>query len=217
MKALLRPVVAGLVLLAAAASPALAQTQVTLTGTGSINHDNVRVGAYQARLGSDPTTESVDVFCVDYAHSVSLGQTWTANMTNLMSGDLSMTRGGNASLAQYQQMAYLTTKFQGASANDTRAIHTAIWNIMTPNTPAMFASATTFYNDALANYATSGLDYSTFAIITDVNFQQRGSRQEFLTRVPTTVTPEPGTYLLMATGLAGVAGIVRRRRKSIES
>lgn len=212
MKALLRPVVAGLVLLAAAASPALAQTQVTLTGTGSINHGGVRVGAYQARLGSDPTTPSVDVFCVDYAHTVSLGQTWTANMTNLMSGDLSATRGGDASLAKYQQMAWLTTKFDGASTADTRAIHTAIWNIMTPGTPAMFAGATNWYNQAMSNYLTSGLDYSTFAVVTDVNFRN-GGRQEFLTRVPTTVTPEPGTYLLMASGLVGVAGIVRRRRR----
>ena len=214
MKAL-RPLVAGLALLAAAASPALAQIDVKLTGTGSVSHNGVRVGAYQARLGSDPTAPSVDIFCVDYAHTVSVGQTWSANMTNLMSGNLGNTRGGDAALAKYQQMAWLTTQFEGASATDTRAIHTAIWNIMTPGSPAMFAGATNWLNQAAANYLTSGLDYSTFAVITDVNFRN-GGRQEFLTRVPTTVTPEPGTYLLMATGLVGVAGIVRRRRRELQ-
>ena len=211
----LRTLVAGLAV-ALVASPVAAQdvSPVTLTAGGAVSYNGTTVGPYQARFGSDPGAPSVDVFCIDYVHQIQVGQTFNANLTNLASGNLSLTRGGDAALAQYQQMAWLTTKFDGATNDQTRAIQTAIWHVMTPGTPGAIGGAfgTQYWLDqAASNYLTSGLDYSTFAIITDVNFMQ-GGRQELLTRVPTTVTPEPGTYLLMATGLAGVGMIARRRK-----
>ncbi|HYW49557.1 MAG TPA: PEP-CTERM sorting domain-containing protein [Gemmatimonadaceae bacterium] len=74
---------------------------------------------------------------------------------------------------------------------------------------------------ALAN-ATAG----TLTSILDVNFMQNNQtiNEQNLTRnligfvnnpPPVGVVPEPSTYLLMATGLAGVVGISRRRRTGV--
>jgi hypothetical protein len=51
-------------------------------------------------------------------------------------------------------------------------------------------------------------------VLSDVRGAGAGSTQEFLvmTTPPSTV-PEPGTMALMATGLASLAGTVRRRRR----
>jgi hypothetical protein len=228
MKAL-RPFLAGLAFLAAAASPALAQQEtLKFNNGGSVYWDYpgsgaAYVGPYSAKVLSEPGQPTIDVYCVDFEHSISNGHQWDALYSNVM-GDLSQTRAGvefgqATARTMYQQAAFLTTQYDG-NAERTRAIQAAIWDIFYTGAPN-HANMNYWRTFAQNNYLTAGIDYSTFAVLTDMKFVNTDNplkgTQEFLTSVPSTVTPEPGTYLLMATGLAGVAGIVRRRRKSIEA
>ncbi len=223
MKIALRAVLASLVL-AAVASPAAAQTeQIKFTSGGSTTWSGYSVGTYQAQVMSQPGSPTIDVYCVDYQHTVSVGQVWNATYSNVM-GDLSNTRAGvqfgeSTARTMYQQAAYLTTFYGSASTGETAAINSAIWNIFYTGAPDKVdgsGTSTSAYwlTQATSNYATSGLDYRTFAVITDVNFANGGA-QELLTTV--TATPEPSTYLMMASGLMGLAGFGYRRRRSQES
>ncbi len=220
MKIAFRALLASLVL-AAVASPAAAQTEtIKFTSGGSTTWSGYNVGPYQAQVLSQPGSPTIDVFCVDYQHTVSVGQVWNATYSNVM-GDLSNTRAGlafgeTAARSMYQQAAYLTTFYASASADQTKGINSAIWNIFYSGAPDKTTGSTSAFwlGEASANYLTAGVDYRTFAVVTDVNFQQ-GGRQEFLTTV--TATPEPSTYLMMASGLMGLAGFGYRRRRSQES
>ena len=218
MKVVFRTLLAALVL-AVAAVPAAAQTEtLKFTNAGSTTWNGVYVGPYQAKVLSEPGQPTIDVFCVDYQHHVSMNQVWDATFSNVM-GDLGNTRAGltygqAAAREMYQQAAFLTTMYASNPAN-TAAINSAIWNIFNSASPDKSGTGVTssayWATYAANNYATAGLDYHTFAVVTDVNFRQGGT-QEFLTNV--TATPEPSTYLLMASGLAGLAGVGYRRRRS---
>jgi hypothetical protein len=216
--------------LALVAVPASAQQveQLKLTNGGGVTWDwpgsgAGTVGPYQAQVMSVPGQPTIDVFCVDFQHTVSVGQTWNALYSNVM-GDLSQTRAGvqfgeATARTMYQQAAFLTTRFAGASADEQRGIQSAIWNIFHGGAPD-HAQASAWRTLAESDYLTAGLDYSTFAVLTDTRFTDsldptRGT-QELLTGVPPTVVPEPSTYLLMSTGLVAIAGIARRRRRTLQ-
>lgn len=222
MKTAFRAVLAGLVL-AAVASPAAAQTEtIKLTSTGSKTWNGYYVGPYQAQVISQPGSPTIDIYCVDFQHTVSVGQQWDATYSNVM-GDLSNTRAGLAygetkARTMYQQAAYLTTFYATANSSQTGAINSAIWNIFytgAPDKGGSGANSSSYWlTQAQNNYATAGIDYRTFAVVTDVKFEL-GGKQEFLTTV--TATPEPSTYLMMASGLIGLAGLGYRRRRSEQS
>jgi hypothetical protein len=71
----------------------------------------VYLGPYTGQLVSDPTQPMFTMYCVDYDHEISLGQTWTINESNLATSDLSQTREGTSGLGTYQQTAYLASLF----------------------------------------------------------------------------------------------------------
>lgn len=208
--------------LAAVATPALAQTTGTIkfTDGGSVPYHGTTVGPYQAQVMSDPGQPTIDVFCVDYAHSVSVGSTYGVTFSSL-TGDLSATRamlGGasqEAARQMYQKAAYLSSLYAGAPEHRYADISMAMWKIFDPGIAVQSgAGAWTQYRDmANANYLTAGIDYSMYSVITDLA-AANGGHQELLGVYATTVTPEPATYMLMASGLAGLAGLSYRRRRA---
>ena len=179
----------------------------------------------QASNGFGP---SLDIYCIDFLHSA-WTTTYPAYFTNLGYDDLTHTRSTN--LTQYQQVAWLTTQmdlqaFTNVDRQDRVDIHAAIWRILSGEPRyGTFAGSTTgpstsrvtgWITQAQANYAS--VDLSDFTVVTAACVYNNGQAgdghaytanpqcgQEFLVR-ETTVTPEPGTILLMATGLLALAG-----------
>jgi len=64
------------------------------------------------------------------------------------------------------------------------------------------------------NYS-SGWDGSGWTILTDVN-NTAFSAQEFLIQTPV-ATPEPGTIMLLGSGILGVYGFSRKKRTQLET
>jgi hypothetical protein len=190
-----------------AAAPVAAQEEVDLrfTDPGSTIGFGYYVGPYQATVLSglsQPGTATLDIYCVDFLHAISLGTEWTAGLRSL-SGDLTGTRGGNAALETYMKAAWLAGQYAVTAPSQWKHIQATIWNLF----PAAAASAPDpssnyWLTQANANYQDVNRDY--WYVVTDVSSP---GTQEFLTYV----TPEPSTYLLLATGLF-LLGFVYFRR-----
>ncbi len=186
--------------------PAAQADSVTFTGVNGVNNGQYYVSPYFGTINGVPVT----LYCVDFRNSVHIGQTWTANLSTLTNGsNLSNTRYGGLTnaLALYQQAAWLTTQF-ASHTNDYVNLQYALWNLFTPSAPDT-AGSNAWLAAAAANYASINL--SNFRIVTNtapLSLTGSNQVQEFIT-----VVPEPASMLLFGSGMAAIAGVIRRRGK----
>lgn len=207
-----------LAMLAAAVlcAPPLSAQNMKLTGvngqwatyTVGSGTESVYIGAYYAKMLAEPGQPTVDVFCEDFSHSISLNQEWTARFTNLGTGNLLDTRWGalGANQQQYMEAAWLVLQFNAQPTTEWAGIHSAIWNIFTPGTPAPSTDAAMWLGRAQTFWNDGSVVAGEWTVVTDVNtISGVGGVQEFL--MHQTVTPEPATLILLGTGLALTLGI----------
>jgi hypothetical protein len=156
--------------------------------------------------GTVGTLGIFEFLCTDKANSIALPATYRAWATPLWNNtDMSKTRLGAGSLATYLANANLGSQiFAGAASPTDDALQDQIWAnaFGAPGSPSQAL--------LLANFNPEGWYVITETIAVG---KLRGGKQELLAFRPN-VVPEPGTYLLMATGLAGIALLTRRRRRA---
>jgi hypothetical protein len=162
-----------------------------LVGVGDTKEFGFYVGPYSGTMNGTP----VDLFCVDFANRVWLGEQWDANLTPITAGaDLSDTRFGSASgaLDLYQQAAFLTLYYALAPTNQYADIQATIWQLFNSTAPDPSSDAWLYF--ARSDYQLA--DYGDFRIVTNTGpVQQYGQVQEFLIRTHLSDAPEPSTQL----------------------
>lgn len=196
--------VAALALAIPAAATAQTPTQTfDYTGHSGVVSGNVYVGPYTGTLGGT----AYDIFCVDGLTTV-LGNPYEVYVTpltaaaNIASGAYTK----QSSVNTYMQAAWLALQFRPDNTGEWGDIHQAIWNITGGSAFSTGATNAAYWEGKAAdNYAS--VIGSEWRVLTPVGDVQS---QEFLVR--TDVVPEPGTWVMLLTGLVGVGGVAFRRR-----
>jgi hypothetical protein len=172
---------------------------------------------------------SETVYCDDFANTVSNGQMYTANETNMGSGNLSLTRYGSISQtlqtqsgtqtydAQqlYEMAAWLTTQIT-SNGSSNGIIQDTMWDLFNPNSnnpniKPPVPPTTAWLFAAEQNY--SSINPSSFEILTNVNATYSGSGQvqEFILSAPVAQSPEPASMALLGIGLILLSVLGRKK------
>jgi hypothetical protein len=183
------------------------------TGVNGANDGVYYVSPYTGVMNyGTSNAQNVVLFCDDIKNDIYIGETWTANITNLGTA-LTTTNGfadtryggapgspvSNPAIA-YQEAAWLTTQF-ASHPNDLVSLQYALWDIMNHGSePLTYGDAGWWYNQAglLGNYGS--INVNNFEIITNTGtLCLTGQEQEFIVQ-----TPEPGTLALLLCGMLAV-------------
>ncbi|HEX5482371.1 MAG TPA: PEP-CTERM sorting domain-containing protein [Terriglobia bacterium] len=197
-----------LALVGATATSVFANTvTVKLTGVNGAAQGGVYVDPYSGTInGSSPLT----LVCDDFAHETRIGESWTATVSDF--SDLSSARfqqgSAAATLRSYDEAAYLYNALL-SHPSEYGDISFAIWGLFTPSAQhsSGFTSNSAFWLGQAESQVFTPGEFSNFIVLTPTN-SRANSAQEFIT-----ATPEPGTMVLMITGL--IAGCLLFEKKRL--
>jgi len=192
-------VLAAVVFVIGATMVAVAEpVEVRFAGLGGQNQN--RMYTYPYYLTLDNGSE-IAMICDDYFHLSNVGDTWTANITNLATDKLSHTRFGD--LTKYEEAAYLLMQINDSNETEWGNINFAIWKTLSPEVdPGITPPGTLgpkYWLDLAQSINLSEIDFSAVKILTPLNKHSDSGDQEFMF-----LTPEPGTLLLIGGGLLGL-------------
>jgi len=203
-------------------------------GSGvSVDWDGVQAGPYLGKVGwNTPTAPSFSLYCIDYDHSIQVGNQVNARVSTLGTGDVGRTRLGMAGAAQalerYKTAAWLASQYHVAGTAHWSAIQTAIWTVTAVGATPWYGTDANVTGPGDQNWMHAarrairadfyGMDFNNWHVLTSYEKGRDGpilgKHQEMLTQTQS-VVPEPETYVLLFSGLLFVGFFGRRRMKEM--
>lgn len=210
-------VVFSLSALSFSSSSALADS-LTLTGTGGASSDGVYVYPYLFTVTEgNQTVTNVSLSCLNFDREITVGESWAVDEYSIPMGTGTL---DGESYADYRADAWLFNQYSNTNYTATE-VQFAIWSIMDPSgvqgTSGFDATAQSLASQAMQAALTEPASYYTGDVLFVPDPSGSGSwsptePQIFITNMsPIAPTPEPGSLMLLSSGLAAGAGIVRRR------
>jgi PEP-CTERM motif len=179
-------------LLVAIAPAAAGPINVQFVGVGGQNQNGYYTYPYFISMNSGPGTAMI---CDDFYDDISVGDMWQAHMTELSSGDVSKSMFGD--LQKYEEAAFLLFHIASNDQDQWGNINWAIWKIFDPDVDVGPGNedAVNYWLTLAKTTDLSRIDFSGVRILTP----DQPGYQEFLYN-----SPEPGTLLLVGSGLIGL-------------
>jgi PEP-CTERM motif-containing protein len=192
------------------AGSAVADSQVSMHYLGHGGTKDNPVYPWYFQVDGVPTT----LICDTFKNTNIAGETWQANVTNILNGPTQGLFKGNT-LLEYKAAAVIFSDILFQNANPADA-NWAIWALFDPgvkHNSHFNADALALYNAALALAPKLPKSFfNNYVIYTPIPGTQScktcGLPQEFIGYSP---VPEPGTLLLFGTGLLGLGGVLRKK------
>jgi hypothetical protein len=186
---------------ALAAADSLTVT-MTLLYTGGNSSGGFYTYPYYFSINGGKATP---LMCDSFNNRVSIGESWTANETGLLSG-----KGlfGKETL-DYKAAGIIFLGIVKGTISPTLG-NWAVWNIFSPGAttdPAVLAIELAALSQGKH---TPGSYFKGLALYTPVGASPGHGPQEYI-GFRTVATPEPGSMMLLGTGLLGLAAMVRRK------
>ena len=198
-----------------------------LSGVNGANNGTYYVSPYYGVMNyGTSNAQNVVLFCDDINNWMSIGATWTANITNLgtaintpngfantryggvpTSPVFSNPAVGKSATIAYEEAAWLILQF---TPSNYVTLQEALWDVMNPGTYSN-PSVNSWLSQAQMAKHYSSINPNMFNIITNVGpLQLTGQYQEFIIVTP---TPEPASLALMLCGVLMLAGLAFSRAR----
>jgi len=186
-----------LLLLVASALPATAGVvSMHFNNAGSNSYEGVSSYPYNMTVNGNPA----ELMCIGYNEHITGGESWQASTYSVSAYGALI-----GDVTKADQLAYLFTLAlaDGGMNSDVNAV---AWNI-NEGVPGLTPSAQTLYNQVTGMQSYPGISDVVFFVPT-------ANQTGWTDGVPQTfmgTTPEPGTLMLLGSGLIGLAGTLRRK------
>lgn len=209
-----------------------ADSILTLETTTGGAPDGVDIYPYQMQLQGPGGTGIYNMSCLNYNYEISFGESWYVvpyMVNDIVAGGVDV--DGMTPL-QFEEDAWLFNQYSASGSSNVAGVgpvsntdvQYAIWNIMDNGNVPLPADGNAQRLDTQAASVAPALYPSYYAndmvFVPDLNNTTgwtNGRPQYFMTDpVPSAMTPEPTSLVLLATGMLGLAAILRRRLRPVQ-
>ena len=190
---------------------AFANSTVNLTFV-NVGPGNTAGGAYAYpyNFSINGSTTLTPMMCDAYNNHIDFGESWTANAHSILQGGMFGTSG--QALVDYKAaglifLSVLNGNLSGSLGNE------AVWAMFSGQIPGSNDAAVQALMSQYLGLAVNAPNtaFKGLEIYTAVGSRPGYGPQEFIGYSPSAAVPEPGTLVLMGSGMMFMAGTIRRK------